>query len=330
MTDYLGERSPGSFSASLMPGSSPIQMPLYDGAAGEGEGDPAAAAAAAAAGAGGGDPNDPANASGGVKPVAGTDGAKGAGGEKTFSFKEDRADWIPRTRLNEEGAKFKKSQDDNTQLKADLVKEQARVRAALGIDKADPKAAETEELRGALHEMFPQLKAFEGMTSEQIAEIFDAANTARSASKATWDRHASEMFDSLEGETVKALGVEKLSQTQVKRLHQAYREEAYAAVQARPRDEQGNPLADPTGQDFLTRHERGDKKLIEEFVKTFLDDWFEPAKKSVTLSNARKFLRPTPQGGRTVQPLVQGEKKVDLTDDAAFKKALIEARGASG
>src|SRR5687767_7720335 len=53
--------------------------------------------------------------------------------EKTFSFKEDRSDWIPRTRLNEESGKRTKLEQQVTALNERLEMEQRRVRAAMGL-----------------------------------------------------------------------------------------------------------------------------------------------------------------------------------------------------
>lgn len=260
-------------------------------------------------------------APGGDKPVA------GAGGEgKTYSFKEDRSDWVPRTRLNEVSGKLTKYEQDNLTLKQQLELSEKRTRALVGVEPSDPKAAEAEEIRTVLYGMFPQLKALEKLNVEQLEQVFEAAEAAQSTSRATWERHATGMLEDLESQAATALGSDKLTPTQQKHLRRAYREEAQAAADARQVDEQGR-ATDPTGNDFLSRHERGDKSLIKEFVKAFLDDWFEPARRSVTAASARRNMRPIPRGERTRLPVATGAAKVDLSDNNEFKKALIAARG---
>jgi hypothetical protein len=257
----------------------------------------------------------------------------GAGGnaEKTYNYKEDRSDWIPRHRLNETSGKLTAAEKERETLKAELESERKRVQALAGVTPKDPKEQQTTEIKEALYSMFPQLKTLENLTSDQLEQVFEAANAARSTAAAAWQRHATGMLSDLNGEAAKVLGTETLTATQQRNLQNAYREEAAAAVRDRQlamkRGERETLETLPSDTDFVARHERGDKGLIKEFVKTFLNDWFEPARRSVNAAQERRNMRPVPRGERARILPAAGAAKVDLNNEGEFKKALLAARG---
>lgn len=264
---------------------------------------------------------------GGQQPVAGA----GAGGEKTYSFKEDRSDWVPRTRLNEYSGKLTKTEERALAAETALEQERKRTRALAGLEQVDPQTAEATEIKAALYKMMPHLEALEGLNKEQLQQVFAAAKSAQSTAAASWERHALGMLNDLDAEATDKLGVDTLTATQQKNLRRAYRDEAMQAMQEREsavrRGERDSLETLASDNDFVARHERGDKTLLKEFVKAFLDDWYEPARRSVTTQQARRQMRPIPRGERTRQPLTQGAPKIDYNDPDAFKKALIAARG---
>lgn len=308
-----GEQIPG-FMAPLTRAQSPIMLPLYE--------DPADAGGAAGAeggpGAAGGTGVKPADASGGDKPVAGA-----APGQ--FTYKEDRTDWVPRHRLNDQSANYDKKIKELT----DQIQEhQQRVAKAFGFEKPDANAAKTEEIKTALLQVFPNLKALENLTDEKVQELLEAANGARTTSQAHWERHATTMLTTLETDVADRLGIEKLTPTQQKNLRRAYREEARDCLNARNAAAQAGERYDASN-DFLARHERGDQTLLKEFAKAYLDDWFEPARRQVTADVSRRQNRPVPRGERTRTMIAGGPPKIDYNDPNAFKKALTDARNAS-
>lgn len=271
---------------------------------------------------------------GGQQPVA---GAGGTGtqtvADKGFTFKEDRTDWLPRNRFNEVNGKFTEAEKRAIKAEADLATERGRTRALAGLAPDDPKAADIAEIRESILSMFPELGALKGLTKEQLQEVLEAAQTARSSSQASWQRHANTMLTDLDGETATGLGVDKLTPTQQAGVRRAYREEAAAAVQVRSaalkRGERDTLETIATDNDFVARHERGDKALISEFVKAFLGDWYEPARRSVTASQARRMQRPLPRGERTRLPITTGTAKINYNDKTEFGKALLAARASA-
>lgn len=317
----LGGGNPGFVA---YPATLPIMAPLFNGAAGDGtagNGD-----GNNQPGAGGGNPNPNSNAAGGGQPVAGAGGG-GEQKEKVYTFKEDRSDWLPRTRLNEETSKRTRAEQERDAVKAQIEERDRKIAALAGVAPQDPKAKETEELRAAMYEMFPQLQALEKLTGEQLQDVLEAAQSARGTAQATWERHAEEMFTNLEGEISEKIGVDKLTPTQQRNLRRAYREEAQMCLAARQKAAQQGDSSYDVRNDFISRHERGDKSLIKEFAKAFLDDWYTPAVRSVTARQTQRIGRPLPRGERTRHPIATGEQKVDLTNETEFKKALLSARG---
>ena len=262
---------------------------------------------------------EPQTGSPAVNGVA-TPAAQGA--EKTFSFKEDRSDWIPRTRLNEQTTKFTAAEQRAIAAEAALAKEQGRVRALSGLETPSAEEADATAIREALYKAVPGIKLLETLTQEQLEDVLEAAQGAKATTQASWERHATTMLGGLEEEATAIMGVDKLTPTQSKRLQSAYREEAFAALQAR------RAGGDPSN-DFIARHERGDKTLLKEFAKAYLDDFYVPAKRQVTSGVVQRNSRPVPRGERTRTQLAQGEQKIDYNDKNAFKNALLAARNAS-
>lgn len=244
---------------------------------------------------------------------------------KQFTYTEDRTDWIPRHRLNETSGKLTKAEERALAAETALATEQKRVRALSGLDNPSPEEAETQQIKDRLYTMFPHLKALEGFSAEQLDRVFEAAEAAQGTAAASWERHAETIFADVEAEVADALGLDKLTETQIKRIRREFRDQAQEALQARPRDQRGKPV-DPTRNDFLSRYERGDKTLITEFVKSFLNDWYEPARRSVTRGVVNRQSRPVPRGERTRNTPVSGPPQIDYNNEDAFKKALTEAR----
>jgi hypothetical protein len=234
---------------------------------------------------------------------------------------------VPRHRITEQGQKLTAAEQRAITAEQRAEAAEKRVKALAGVETPSAQQAEEEQLREVLYRLVPGLKNLEAFDADQLQEVMDAAKTARSASSAQWERHAQGMLETVETDIAKGMGIDKLTPRQVQRIRSAYIEEAQAAAQARQRDEQDGRPVDPAN--FLTRHERGDKTLIAEFVKNYLEDFYEPARRSVTARTVARTTRPVPRGERGRQMTATTPAKVDLNDKQAFKDALIAARGAS-
>lgn len=250
--------------------------------------------------------------------------------EKSYSFKEDRSDWIPRTRLNEESGKRTKLETELAQARAAVELNEKRLRIAMGLEVVPKEDQEAAEIREALYKANPKLKLLDRLDEDTIERILGAAESATTATQAQWARHRDGMLSNLEEEAADLLGVEKLSEPQTKRLQRAFREEAREQAQARAKAEQNQDATYDFDNDFVSRYERGDKKLLQEFAKSFIDEWGIPARRQANASAFDRNNRPVPRGGRVRTPLTQGPPKIDYNDDDAFTKAMIAARNGGG
>ena len=288
-----------------------------------------------ALGADGNNPNpNPANGNpadnGGIKdggaPKEG-DTVKGADG-KVYTFKEDRSDWVPRNRLNEVSGKATKAEQRAAALEAERDALDRKVKALAGVEPVNKEQQNIEETRAALLKVFPNLQVLERFNEDQLNELMAAATSAQDATSAQWNRHRDLMMGDLEGEIADALNVEKLSEAQSRRLRTAFREEAREQAQKRARAEKLNDETYDYDNDFIARYERGDKKLLSEFAKSFLEEWVTPARRQATASAVNRINRPVPRGERSRQSVTQGPPKIDYNNEDAFKDALTKARAA--
>jgi len=280
---------------------------------------------------GGGQPTGNGGQPAGGQPQGGQPQGGQPNGESEFRFKENRADWVPPHRLQAQSRKIEaleKSLKDFTEGNAGF---QNKIRQAFGIDEPTGEAKELAETKAALFKVFPNLKVLETLDEEKLNQIIAGATSAQQMTQQQWERHATTILGSVAKEVAKGLGLDKLSDTQKRRVESAYRDEAMIAVQARQvalqKGERQTMDTLPSDTDFLARHERGDEALITEFVKGYLGDWVEPARRHVTTEAARRF-RPVPRGERARTPVTSNNNpQLDLNKDDDFKKALLNARG---
>lgn len=312
------------------PGFWALRMPLFDGTAGDGTGQGGQGTGGQGAGSGGGSgqgqgqgaaPGDKGGAQGQGQGQGGGQGA----GEKVYTYKEDRTDWVPRHRLNDESGKRTNVEKERDTYKGQIEELQRKLRVAMGVENEDPKEKDRAEIQAALEEMYPGLKAFGRLSADQLAQVLAAAEAAQGTAQNHWQRHADMMLSDAFEQVTEALGVQELTPSQKRRIHSAYKEEAAAAFAERKRAHEAGEQKD-FSNDFISRHERGDKTLIKEFVKAFLDDFVEPARKSATQQALRRNTRPVPRGERTRTPVTSRVPEVDFNNDDAFKQALIAAR----
>ena len=273
-------------------------------------------------------------AGGGQQPLGQQPGAgAGAGGQQPtqYTFKEDRADWVPPHRLSETSRARKTAEEASARFQAELETANKRIAALAGVNPQNPQDKEAEELRGIIGKLYPKLALLDNLDEDTLNEILDAAQVARKSSSATWERHTHGVLTSLDVAAAKVLGVPKLDEKLQGRIRRAFRDEGTQAEQVRTQQlRQGLRETIETIQtdnDFIARFERGDAELVTEFVNDYLNGFIEPVRRSVTADVTRRGLRPVPRGERARTPIVQGQQQEDLNTDAGFKKALLAARG---
>ncbi len=204
--------------------------------------------------------------------------------------------------LQKERRQRQEYERQNTEYKTQLEQERRRVQIALGVNPKSPEDAETEEIRQRILKVMPELA---GLTAEDIQSLRDLRAESGNFKEAAFQqdrRHGRQMLDQVTEGVSKELGG-KLTPRQQARLERAYVAEA-----------ESNP-------EFLERHDAGDVKLIAEFVKEWVDDFFEPARRKVTQSETDRFRRVPNGRDRSVANV--GEKKIDVTNATAVEDLLV-------
>ncbi len=196
-----------------------------------------------------------------------------------------------------------------TTHKTELELERQRIRALTG---ATPQSAEQNDIdavKQRFGQIYPELA---GLTAEDIKGIRGLLSQSTHLQEATnhvWRNHGQKMLASVKAGLEKHLGG-SLSERQTQKFERAY------AAQAEN---------DPA---FLKRHEDGDQTLIDDFVKEWNEDFFEPAKRNALAQDVDRF-RAVPNGKDRSLAAVGG-KKIDVNDPKAVEDMLVEAYRARG
>lgn len=186
-----------------------------------------------------------------------------------------------------------------------------RIREAVIGEK--PEEAEARQVREALYQLSPRLAKLDQLSDEQFEGLLNSIGVAETVEQSElrgWTKHGRQMLDSVSEKVAEKLGGD-LSERQRKALGRFY---------------VGEAEADPA---FLQRHEAGDPKLIEEVAQQFLEDWFEPARRSVTQTEVNRTSRRVPSG-KDRGVVTQGKKKIDFKDPKAVEDAMVESYRSHG
>ena len=201
------------------------------------------------------------------------------------------------------------SESRYTAIKAQHEQAERRIRALAGVDTPSAEEADAEVVRKQFAKFFPQLA---GLTAEDIQALQDLKNQAAGIQEATthhYTLHGRRMLDSVTGAIQKNIGG-TLTARQVARIERAYVQEA-----------ESNP-------EFLARHDAGDPKVVEEFVKDYIEDFFEPARRKVLQTEVDRQRRVPSGRDRSVAGI--GGKKIDFNDPKAVEQALVDSFKAHG
>lgn len=257
-------------------------------------------------------------------------GAKNQPGQESeakvtkFEYPEDRSKWVPHHVIEERARKAaeKAAKETEARFQAELDARDKRIRALAGVDPLDPKAEEDARVRAELERMYPQLGKLTPEKLEKLEALLANASGIEAATMSVHERHAESMVTAVESEVEEAVGKE-LTLKQRRTLRREYADAAEECQWLR----QNDPNHDQRN-DFLTRHDRGDKTLAKEVAEAFMKDWIEPVRRKVA-NDAANNRRPMPSGRRG-QPMVSQPVKVDLTKPGAFEEAMAAARRESG
>lgn len=243
-------------------------------------------------------------------PAGGGAAGAGASGAASGTSTQIKFEDDPRYKgtiadLQKERGKRQEFERKLQEFQTQLDERQRQIEALTGVKKPSKEEADIEQVRERMIQLFPGLARLSSEDmAEKIDQIIAQGEQLSAANTNYWTRHGAEMLGSVHAEIAKELG--DLSDRQKKRINAAYVAEAEA---------------DPN---FLARHDKGDKTLIAEFVKNYLDDFVEPVKRKVTASEAGRY-RPVPSGRERSVPM-QGDKPIDVKDDKAVMDLIVGSR----
>jgi len=276
-----------------------------------------AAAGAAAAGGDGGDKGAAAGGDGGDKGAA---AAAAGGSEKTYSFKEDRTNWVDPEKHKKAELLVNRTAQELERLKSEIATRDKRIQALAGVTPPDPDAAEAEKIAAAFFAL-PQFAHLKGITPQLVTQVQALIANGESITAArdhVWNQHTDKFLGDLDAEFAAEIGTDKLTPGQQRKLH--------AAFDAMVPDERADPEAFAT---FKKRFEQLDPTLIADFVKEYVSDMLEPARRQATVPITQRPRVPRSGGA---QPVVAQVPKPDYSKmsvpemlDAAEK--LAEASG---
>jgi hypothetical protein len=235
----------------------------------------------------------------GSSVAAGASGAAGTPHPDTKAWDAERAGFLRDLQAERKARQTHEQQAQ--QYHAQLEQERRRVQALAGVGPQDPNATENEQIKARLKELgYPQLSQEDLDAMRQWRE---QSAQFQETTQAMWRDKARVMTSAVEARIAKELGGGDLTPRQVKSIRVAY---AQAAEES---------------PEFLSRHEQGDMKLVEEFASQFIEDWFTPIRRRAVQQQVSQFRR-VPQGKDRSIPGSSGPK-VDVNDPKAVEDMLV-------
>lgn len=272
---------------------------LWDGAAAA-VADPAAAAATTPA---------PAQQPAGQQPAGGAPAAAAStttpsGADPAGPRQEDRSRWIPPHRLVEETRK-------REGIETQLAEARRQVAALTGAATPTPEAAEAERVKDAFFQMFPQYRKLTPEAIDRLLALEGTSGELSEASKHHWGSLANRTLRSVETSFLDVLGADKLTPRQSENVRAAF-----------------GAFATRKGAEFGPRYEAEDAALIEEFIKEYSEDMFEPVRRQAT-SGVVAARRPVPRGGPSA-PLTTAPPVIDFKDPVAVENEAVRRMKEAG
>jgi hypothetical protein len=239
--------------------------------------------------------------------AAGTNGTGTGSSAASGTAPDKNAEWEKqRAGLTADLQKERKARQDYEakirKYEADLDAERKRVQALVGVTVKQPAEQEEEAIRARFKQLFPDIADLTKEDIEAIREMKAKSQEIDETNRHHWATHARTMVSGVQEAIEKELGG-KLTDRQRSQVERLY------AIRAEQ------------DQEFLNRHTAGDKTLIGEFAKEFIEDWFEPARRKVTQQESQRF-RAVPSG-KDRGIVTHGEKKIDVNDSKAVEDVLV-------
>lgn len=283
-----------------------------DGGAGGGAGAGAGAGGDGAAGTGA--DGKPAVVDAGAGGGAGAGAGAGAG--KKFEFSEDRTHWVDPKKLSAAERATQKAVNDANTYRQQLDAAQKRIQALAGVTPTDPVEQERQGIVDAFLKIFPSARFLtDDKLSAKFQEWLETGDQARDAVTHHWVTHREQVYGDLQTSFMDEINVDQLTPRQVTTLVAAFK----ASV---PDDK-----ADPEGyEQWRQRYERRDPTLITDFIKAYVEDMIEPARRQAVAGAVNRNPR-VPQGGPRRPVAAPNKPKINFGDlDAVMAAAAADPR----
>lgn len=206
--------------------------------------------------------------------------------------------------LQSERTKRQQFERQFTESQAQIADLNRRIQALAGVTPKSAEEQDVEVIRAQFAKLYPHLAGLSPEAIEQMNEAAKAQQSLQQTANHIWMMHGQQMVNSVSEIVSGKLGGE-LSERQARALTLAYIKRA------------------ETDPEFLARHEQGDPKLVQEFAQEWLEDWFEPARRSVTTQAVNRS-RPVPSG-RGSATVTTGKPKIDYKNEKAVEDAAVAA-----
>lgn len=244
-------------------------------------------------------------------PTTGTPDTSRTSATTGFTYQEDRSKWIPQHRLAEETTK-------RQGLEAQIAERDRKIAALAGVSTPDASEAKKAEISKAFFAMFPHL------SEEKMQRRDEQVSRAEAAEQREWQRHGDRQLAGIYTQVAEALGAESLSDDQKGDLQDAFKNWLTATCKKELRDSGGTESA------TLTSYEKGEPKVVSEFVKRYTAQWIEPARRKVTAQNINRT-RPVPDssGRSQVTTVKKPDTFKNIDERLDYAAGLFKERGGS-
>lgn len=242
-----------------------------------------------------------------------------------FTYQEDRSQWIPKHRFDQINTQATTHATRNTQLEQQLLAEQRRVQALAGVTPQDPNQAQSDRVKEAFFEMFPNMKHLANMTDAQIQALVQAPQQFQRANDAEgkhWQRHGNQQVSAIAERVAEAMGAETLTPRQTEKLRTTFASWIKSTAQQELQASGGQSSA------TLQKYEDGDPSVVEAFAKEYIEDFVTPARRHVAAQNINRN-RPVPNssGRSQVTSVARPEKFNSWDERIAYAQNLGKERG---
>lgn len=190
------------------------------------------------------------------------------------------------------------------EAEARAVERDRQIAALTNARPPSEQEADADAIRERFNQLYPHLGDLTADDVMALREMVAQRDQLAQTVQHHWTEHSKRMLNSVYGKLETELGT--LTERQKHKIAALYVAEAEGT------------------EGFLARHDTGDPALVEEFVKSYLEDTVDPVRRRTTMNELGRQ-RTVPRGGdRDIPPT--GGKPIDVKDDKAVMDFLMESR----